>query len=119
MSTPCGTVRGMEATTDTNPIDVIIRVQNLDADIAELETILAEKRAERAAISETMLHDALDALESLRPKVKRGRFTDDEIREFRRRAANGETPAALAREVRISGEAMRKIIHRVNYPDVT
>ena len=109
----------METTTNEH-IKLILEVQLLDREIAELQAHLDAMIAERNARAE-LVHEALDALRALAPKIQRGRthrFTDDEIREFRRRHQLGVPASVIAREAHVSGQAMRQILAGRTYKDV-
>jgi len=49
------------------------------------------------------------------PWGERGRFTADQVRELRRRAAGGERPSALAREYGVDDGTMRRLIRGERY----
>jgi hypothetical protein len=49
----------------------------------------------------------------------RHKFTEEQVREIRRRAATGETNSALGRELGVSETAIRYIVLRRNWPHVS
>lgn len=55
---------------------------------------------------------------SYQERPSNSRFTDDEVRDIRLRAANGEKGADIARDLNVTRNCIYLIIKRRNYPDV-
>jgi DNA invertase Pin-like site-specific DNA recombinase len=112
------------------------RIAKIDRQIQILEASLAEKKAERKEVVKLLLAEAEESLKELRreyvrpyagkkrgvpkgtPNKKHRKFSDAQVREMRKKFANGTSQEELSKEYGSPQPVISRIVNRLNYSDV-
>ena len=86
-----------------------------------LETLHSRRRlgwSDEQVLSEPLFSAPNTVLRNAGTRNPKAKFTEDDVREIRRRLGNGERGSDLAREKNVSQAAISSIVHRKTWPDI-